>query len=85
MKKKESQSVQADEIDFLLSNETTSPLSDEERELVSNIMDFSETKISQVMVPRSEIFAVNLEDDKEEIIKQIIETEYSRVPIYKAI
>ncbi len=83
VKKKESQSVQADEIDFLLSNETTSPLSDEERELVSNIMDFSETKISQVMVPRSEIFAVNLEDDKEEIIKQIIETEYSRVPIYK--
>lgn len=82
-KKKESQSVQADEIDFLLSNENTSPLSDEERELVSNIMDFAETKISQVMVPRPEIFAVNIEDKKEDIIKQIIDTEYSRVPVYK--
>ena len=81
-KKKETQSVKADEIDFLLSNENTSPLSDDSRELVSNIMDFSERRISQVMVPRQEIFAVNIEDGKESIIKQIIDTEYSRVPIY---
>ncbi|MCL2390138.1 MAG: hemolysin family protein [Endomicrobia bacterium] len=82
-KKKETQSVKADEIDFLLSNETTSPLSEEGRELVSNIMDFSEKRASQVMVPRQEIFAVNIEDKKEDIINKIIETKFSRVPVYK--
>jgi CBS domain containing-hemolysin-like protein len=81
--KKTTQSVKADEIDFLLSNESTSPLPDDSRELVSNIMDFSGRRISQVMVPRSEIFAVNLEDGKENIIKRIIETEFSRVPAYR--
>lgn len=83
IKKKESPYVKADEIDFLLSNEATSPLPEDSRELVSNIMDFAETRISQVMIPRSEIFAVNIEDDRDEIIRQIIETEYSRVPVYK--
>lgn len=82
-KKKETQSVKADEIDFLLSNENTSPLPDDSREMVSNIMDFSERRISQVMVPRSEIFAVNLEDGKDNIIKRIIDTEFSRVPVYR--
>lgn len=82
-KKKETQSVKADEIDFLLSNENTSPLPDDSREMVSNIMDFADRRISQVMVPRSEIFAVNLEDGKDKIIKQIIDTEFSRVPVYK--
>ncbi len=82
-KKKESQHVKADEIDFLLSDERTSPLPEDSRELVSNIMDFAETRISQVMVPLQEIFAVNIEDKKEDIINKIIETEYSRVPVYK--
>ncbi|MCL2145006.1 MAG: hemolysin family protein [Endomicrobia bacterium] len=82
-KKKETQHVKADEIDFLLSNENTSPLPDDSRELVSNIMDFSDRRVSQVMVPRSEIFAVNIADGKEAIIKQIIDTEFSRVPVYK--
>ena len=82
-RKKETQQVKADEIDFLLSNENTSPLPDDSRELVSNIMDFKDRRVSQVMVPRSEIFAVNIKDGKEAIIKQIIDTEFSRVPVYR--
>ena len=83
LKKKETQQVKADEIDFLLSNENTSPLPDDSRELVSNIMDFKDRRVSQVMVPRSEIFAVNIKDGKEAIIKKIIDTEFSRVPVYR--
>jgi CBS domain containing-hemolysin-like protein len=74
--------IKADEIDFLLSNENTSPLSYESRELVSNIMDFKNMKVSQVMMPISEIFAVSIDMPKEEMIKKIISTKYSRVPIY---
>jgi CBS domain containing-hemolysin-like protein len=79
---KESGYIKADEIGFLLSDENTSPLSNESRELVSNIMDFKNMKVSQVMMHVSEIFAVDIELPKEEIIKQIIDTKYSRVPVY---
>ncbi|MDR0800365.1 MAG: CNNM domain-containing protein [Endomicrobium sp.] len=79
----ESQYMKADEIDFLLSNENTSPLSGDSRKLVSNIMDFTERKMSQVMIPLFEIFAVDLDLPEEKIIKSIIETKYSRVPVYR--
>ena len=79
----ESQYIKADEIDFLLSNENTSPLPGDSRKLVSNIIDFTERKISQVMKPLFEIFAADLDLPEEEIIKRIIETKYSRVPVYR--
>jgi len=82
-KNKESRLVKADEIDFLLSDESISPLSDDSREMMSNIMDFSETRVSQVMTPRSAVFAVNILKSKKEIIESIIDSQYSRVPVYK--
>ena len=82
-KKKESYTVKAEEIDFLISNEQTSPLGEHSRKIAENIMDFADRRISQVMIPRHEIFAVNIESNKEDIINAIIETEYSRVPVYK--
>ncbi|MDR1941488.1 MAG: hemolysin family protein [Endomicrobium sp.] len=83
VKKKESRSVEAEEIDFLISNERTSPLAYDAREIAGNIMDFAKTRISQVMVPRHEIFAVDIEDKKEDVISAIIEQKFSRVPVYK--
>ncbi|MDR3125205.1 MAG: hemolysin family protein [Endomicrobium sp.] len=83
IKDKETEHVKAHEIDFLLSNENTSPLPEDSREIVSNIMDFSENKISQVMMPISEVFAIDIDLPEEEIIKRIIDNRYSRVPVYK--
>jgi CBS domain containing-hemolysin-like protein len=82
-KNKESQIVKADEIDFLLSDERTSPLSKDFRKMASNIMDFQDTKILQVMTSRSELFAVDMDDPRSEIIKDIIDSQYSRVPAYR--
>jgi CBS domain containing-hemolysin-like protein len=70
--KRETQYVKTYEIDFLLSNETTSPLSEDSRKIVTNIMDFSKNKISQVMMFIFEVFTINIELPKEEIIKRII-------------
>ncbi|MDR3048324.1 MAG: hemolysin family protein [Elusimicrobiota bacterium] len=81
--KKESRLVKAEEIDFLLSNEMTSPLTDDSREIAGNIMDFSDMRVSQVMTLRSEIFAIDITKDKDEIVASIIDSQYSRVPVYK--
>jgi len=67
----------------LLSNENTSPLPRDSRKLVSNIIDFAEVKISQVMVLLSEIFTVDFDLPKDKIIKSIIKAGYSKVPVYR--
>ena len=35
------------------------------------------------MVPRQNIISIDIEDDKEEILKQIIDCGYSRIPVFE--
>lgn len=56
---------------------------DEERLIMSSIRDFGETRVREVMVPRIDIVAVNVNADKEESISTILEAGHSRVPVYE--
>ena len=82
-KKQEPALIQPDEVDFLLSNEETSPLSKMSRKIINRIIEFRKTKITQVMVPRSDILAVDIEQPKQKIMEEIISARFSRVPVYK--
>ncbi len=75
--------LQQEELRVLLLSDETLPLTVPSRRLLENILDFGDTRISQVMVPRTEIQAVNLEQGKEKIIDQMAEKGYSRVPVYR--
>jgi CBS domain containing-hemolysin-like protein len=76
-------SIEADEIDFLLSNAEVSPLSPASRKIIKRIIEFRKTKVTQVMVPRSEILAVDINQPQDKVIEDIIATQFTRVPIYK--
>ena len=82
-KYRESALIQPDEVDFLLSNEEISPLSKISRKIINRIIEFRKTKITQVMVPRSDILAVDIEQPKQKIMEEIISARFSRVPVYK--
>jgi len=55
---------------------------DEEQKLMESILDFGETKVREVMVPRVDIVAVNSELDADEAIGVIMDAGHSRVPVY---
>ena len=82
-KTQEPQRIQPDEIEFLLSNENVSPLSTTSRKIINRIIEFRKTKITQVMVPKSDILAVNIEQPREKVMQEIVATQFSRVPIYR--
>ncbi|WP_413853410.1 hemolysin family protein [Candidatus Ruminimicrobium bovinum] len=82
-KKNEPSLIQPDEVEFLLSNEQTSPLSKISRKIINRIMEFRKTKITQVMVPLSDIVAVDVEQPMKKIAEEIISARFSRVPVYK--
>jgi CBS domain containing-hemolysin-like protein len=56
---------------------------DEEQMLMSSILDFGETRVREIMVPRIDIVAVNLSMDVDEVIKVVMEAGHSRVPVYE--
>ncbi len=57
-------------------------LEKEEREIMSSILDFGDTKVREVMVPRIDIVAVNRHMDQNEALKTIMEAGHSRIPVY---
>ena len=81
--KKEKPFLQAEELQILLTSDETIPLSKPARKMMKNIIEFAKTRVSQVMIPRDKVSAVNLDQTPEQIIEQIIEKEYSRVPVYR--
>jgi CBS domain containing-hemolysin-like protein len=58
-------------------------LAEHELRLLHRIFEFSDALVSDVMVPRSEIAAVDLDAKPEEAIDVFIEEGHSRIPVYR--
>ena len=51
--------------------------------MFSNILLFGERRIQDVMIPRTEIFAIDYNTDLDQIISRVLTSKYSRIPVYK--
>lgn len=58
-------------------------LEGEEKDMIYNVFDFSDSQVNDVMVPRTEIVAIDVDLPYEEIIKIINKEQYSRIPVYE--
>lgn len=56
--------------------------SDEERVMLSGIVNFVNTEAAAIMKPRVDITAVELTDDYETVKRRIIDSGFSRIPVY---
>lgn len=55
----------------------------EEQKILQGIVSFGNTDTKQVMRPRMDIFALNIEQKYIEILPDIVKNGYSRIPVYK--
>ena len=58
-------------------------LSSQERLMLANLLKFGEVSVSNVMVPRADIVAVEAETSLPELIALFREAQHSRLPIYR--
>ena len=58
-------------------------IEEENYEIIKNAFDFTDHNAKQIMIPRQNISSIDIEDDKEEIISQIVDSGYSRIPVYE--
>ncbi len=56
----------------------------EEQEMLYKVFDFADKEVSDVMVPRPEVVAIALELPAEEALKAVLESPYTRYPVYGA-
>jgi len=53
----------------------------EEKSMLSGVLEVSETQVREVMVPRSQMVVIDIEQDFEEILAVIIQSGHSRFPV----
>jgi putative hemolysin len=58
-------------------------LEEEEREMISAIVEMGDTTVREIMAPRIDIVALDVDDPPEESVKLVIESPYSRFPVYE--
>ncbi len=58
-------------------------IEEENYEIIKNAFDFTDHSAKQIMVPRQNILSIDIEDDKHEILEQILDSGYSRIPVYE--
>ncbi|HZJ98962.1 MAG TPA: hemolysin family protein [Tissierellaceae bacterium] len=58
-------------------------LEGEEKDMIYNVFDFSDSQVNDIMITRTEIVAIDADLSHEEIIKIINQEQYSRIPVYE--
>ncbi|MBU2492739.1 MAG: hemolysin family protein [Bacteroidetes bacterium] len=56
---------------------------DDTYDIVNKIIDLGEQKIYEVITPRTEIVAIDIESNMEEVLNIFIESGFSKIPVYE--
>ena len=55
----------------------------DEREMIYNIFEFSDTCVKDIMIPRTNMVTVNADESVNDLIKIFHESMYTRIPVYQ--
>lgn len=58
-------------------------IEEEEKELINNVFEFNDKIVSEVMIHRTEVYAIDIKSKVEDILDDLKEYKYSRIPIYE--
>ncbi len=58
-------------------------LDDQGQNMLLGVLDLEKVTVNDIMVPRSEIVAVDIDDDIGDIINVLANTQHTRLPVYK--
>jgi Mg2+/Co2+ transporter CorB len=75
------QSLSREEIRTLLSEEGNLP--SEHQKMLVNILDLEYAAVDDVIIPRSDIIGLDLDDSWEEILETLSNSVYTRMPVYR--
>ena len=81
---KDEEVVTEEEIRMMVDvGEEKGTIDSEAKEMINNVFEFNDKYVSEIMVPRTEVFALDINLSISEVIEELTEdTRYSRIPVY---
>ena len=80
---KQRSALSVDQLSHALELTSEEDTTKEEQKILQGIVSFGNTETKQVMKPRIDMFALNIEQDFKEVITEVTENGYSRIPVYE--
>ncbi len=80
---KQKSNISVDQLSQALELTSTDDTSSEEQKILEGIVSFGNTDTKQVMSPRIDVFALEIDETFAEIYPKIVEKGYSRIPVYR--
>lgn len=75
--------ITEDELEFLIEEgEKAGVLEDTKKEMITGVFEFDETKVREIMTPRTDIVAVDKKQDIQTALELINDSGHSRIPVY---
>ena len=59
------------------------PVSAHEKTLIANILKIHELTVEDVMIPRADIFAIDVSTPQQDLLKLLSRRQFSRIPVFK--
>jgi putative hemolysin len=76
-------SMSEEEIKAMIAGSSEESVPDEKKEMLHNIFEIGATEIREIMIPRVEVTAADIDDPIEKILDLVGKTNYSRIPVYR--
>ncbi|WP_404810379.1 HlyC/CorC family transporter [Microbulbifer pacificus] len=51
--------------------------------MLLNVLDLDQATVEDIMIPRNEVIGIDLDSSAEQILKQLSESSYTRLPVYR--
>ena len=64
-------------------NDEGTTISTEHQQMLLGVLDLEKITAEDIMIPKNEIIGINLEDDWDDIVTQLKNISYTRIPVYR--
>lgn len=80
----EEPSVTGEELKTIIQNsEVEGVLDEQESDIIQSALDFDDTTVQEILIPRVDMTALDIDDDIETILETAVAHGYSRIPVYE--
>lgn len=80
---KDEEIVTEEEIKMMIDEgEEKGSIEEDEKNLINNVFEFNDITVSEIMTHRTDIYAIDINQNLNDLIEELDEYKYSRVPVY---
>ncbi len=72
-----------DIVEMLEAGQESGELKEEGKKMITGVFAFDDILAYEIMTPRTDVFAIDINDDPEEYIDELMSLKYSRIPVYE--